>query len=106
MEEFIAEIVTRCDSLEVLQHIAAVLVEERLAACAHVRGPVQSTYRWNGVVTQASEWELDAITTLEGATALRARISSLHPYDTPALISRDCSASRKYADWVRTETQQ
>jgi uncharacterized protein involved in tolerance to divalent cations len=30
--------------------IARILVEERLAACANILGPVQSIYRWQGKV--------------------------------------------------------
>ena len=104
MEPAIVEVVTRCDDDVALELIANALVAERIVACAHVRGPVKSVYRWKGVVTHASEWELDAVTTPEMAAAARARIAELHPYETPALVTRECSASLTYAMWVRSET--
>ena len=36
--------------------LATALVEERLAACAQVIGPVSSTYRWRSNIEHASEW--------------------------------------------------
>ena len=38
----IVEIVTLCNDTVVLEHIAGVLVNERLPAAAHVKGPLHS----------------------------------------------------------------
>lgn len=65
---------------------AAILVEERLAACAQVAGPIASTYRWAGQVEQAVEWYCHCKTTLARAAGLRARLREVHPYDTPEII--------------------
>jgi periplasmic divalent cation tolerance protein len=62
------------------------VVEERLAACAQVSGPIESTYRWDGRIETATEWYGHFKTTLARAPALRARLSELHPYDTPEII--------------------
>lgn len=104
MTEPVVEILTRCDEEAALRGIAEALVSRRLAACAHVRGPVESLYRWKGVVTRADEWELDAVTTIEGVGAARALIADMHPYETPAILTRVCEATAAYAAWVRAET--
>jgi len=69
--------------------IASAAVTERLAACAHVDGPLQSTYRWQGSVETASEWSCRLKTTVERLPALMARIRELHPYDVPEIVAVD-----------------
>ena len=55
MDEFI-QVVTTVGSEEDARRIARELVEERLAACVQVVGPVSSTYWWEGVVETETEW--------------------------------------------------
>jgi periplasmic divalent cation tolerance protein len=81
--------------------LAATLVNERLAACVNVHGPMQSTYRWKGGVETASERQLFIKTTLSRVPALEARLAALHPYELPELIVvRPDSVSAAYASWV------
>jgi periplasmic divalent cation tolerance protein len=67
--------------------VAATLVEERLAACAQVLGPVSSTYRWEERVERAAEWYCHLKTTLAMLPALQRRIRELHPYEVPEIIA-------------------
>lgn len=99
----IIELVTRCGDHAALERIAAQIVNERLAACAHVRGPFSSTYRWNGTVAHSSEWELDAVSTHARAELLSERITALHPYELPAVVIRHVHATPAYAAWVAQE---
>jgi periplasmic divalent cation tolerance protein len=66
--------------------MAAALVEERLAACVQVAGPIESTYRWKGKVERATEWYCHCKTTRARYPALEARVRELHPYDIPEII--------------------
>ena len=65
---------------------ATTLVGERLAACAQVTGPIESTYRWDGRIETATEWYSHFKTTVARASDLRARLREIHPYDTPEII--------------------
>lgn len=65
---------------------AATLVRERLAACAQVAGPIESTYQWDGRIETAREWSVHFKTTDARAADLRARLREIHPYDTPEII--------------------
>lgn len=47
-----------CPSQRVAAEIADAAVDQRLAACANIEGPMTSTYRWKGVVEQAFEFVL------------------------------------------------
>jgi len=86
--------------------IARICVDERLAACANLLGPICSIYRWQGAVEDATEVSALFKTTSEGAEALIARIAALHSYDVPAAIAWPIvEAHAPYADWVRAETR-
>ena len=49
MPNFI-QVSTTVPSREDAERIARLLVEQRLAACVQVLGPISSTYRWKGQV--------------------------------------------------------
>jgi periplasmic divalent cation tolerance protein len=67
--------------------LAHLLVEERLAACVQVVPAVMSVYRWQGAVETAQEHLLLAKTTAATFAAIRDRIRSEHPYDTPEVLA-------------------
>lgn len=77
------------------------LVEERLAACAQVAGPVSSAYWWEGRVEHAQEWYCHFKTTAAASAELSRRIRELHPYEVPEIIVvaiKEGDAS--YLQWI------
>ena len=50
------QVTTTLPDREAANRIGRRLVEERLAACAQVVGPVSSVYWWQGEVVSAGEW--------------------------------------------------
>jgi periplasmic divalent cation tolerance protein len=77
------------------------LVEERLAACAQVVGPVSSVYWWQGEVETAGEWYCHLKTTAERVSALITRIGELHPYETPEIIALPVTeGNTAYLQWI------
>jgi periplasmic divalent cation tolerance protein len=83
------------------ERLAAVVVEERLAACAQVHGPISSTYRWDGNIERATEWYCHLKTTAGRLPALQARIGELHPYDVPEIIAVPIlDGNPDYLSWV------
>ena len=83
------------------ERIGRVAVEEGLAACVNVLGPIRSIYRWQGKVEQAAEVAAIFKTTEAGADALIARIASLHSYDVPCVTCWPVEqALDSYAKWV------
>jgi periplasmic divalent cation tolerance protein len=96
--------ITTADA-ETAAAIGRALVEERLAACANLLGPIRSIYRWRGAVEEASEHLLLVKTQAGRYRALEARVKELHPYDVPEIIAVDIeSGSLPYLDWVREST--
>lgn len=101
----IIQITTTCNDREVLEGIGMYLVENRLVACAQISGPVTSTYWWNGVIEEATEWVCTLKSTSELYEKVENAIKELHPYDLPEIIAIDVERSLPaYGDWVRGET--
>ena len=88
-------------SAEEADRIGRTVVEERLAACINILGPVRSIYRWKGAIETSDEVAAIFKTTDERAGLLITRIAALHSYDVPCItawpIAKILGA---YADWV------
>jgi periplasmic divalent cation tolerance protein len=97
---------TTAPSLEEAQRLAAELVGRRLAACAHVAGPIRSTYWWEGEVQREEEYALRLKTRASLVGELERALAELHPYDVPELLVFEAAAGgRSYLDWVLAETR-
>ena len=82
------------------------LVENRLAACGSFGSPVQSIYRWQGVIEEATELALTIKTVRENYSAIEELIVSLHPYDVPEIVAVELDNGLKpYLDWIVSETE-
>ena len=83
------------------ERLAGMLVEERLAACAQVLGPVSSAYHWQGTIEHATEYYCHLKTTVARASALQARIRELHPYEVPEIVAVPITAGDSdYLRWI------
>lgn len=86
---------------EEAERIGRAVVEERLAACINILGPVRSIYRWQGKIETAEEVAAIFKTHHWRADALIERIAQLHSYDTPCIASWPIEKIlARYADWV------
>jgi len=83
------------------ERIGRAMVEEQLAACVNILGPVRSIYRWQGAVDTADEVAAIFKTTDDAADRLITRIADLHSYDVPCLVTWPIDKILDtYADWV------
>ncbi len=99
------QIVTATPSEAEAQRIAAALVEERLAACVQVCGPITSTYRWQGKVKTGQEWLCIIKTPAALYPAIEERIRALHSYTLPEILAFAVARSeRGYLEWLHEET--
>lgn len=86
---------------EEAERIGRAMVEEKLAACINILGPVRSIYRWKGAVQAADEVAAIFKTTDERAGQLITRIAALHSYDVPCVTAWPIDKILgSYADWV------
>ena len=85
--------------------IGRAMVEQRLAACINILGPIRSIYRWQGAVESADEVAAIFKTAKPQADALIERIAELHSYDVPCVVAWPVDKSlESYAEWVEEST--
>lgn len=85
--------------------IARTLVEERLAACVNIIGPVRSIYRWRGAVEDEREYLLTVKTHARLFARVERRVKDLHSYEVPEIVAIALSAgSRRYVEWIFEST--
>ena len=100
MTEFI-QVSTTTDSEQAAEHIAAALVEQRLAACAQVSGPIRSVYRWQDEVQQSQEWLCTAKTRGALYPQVETAIHALHAYECPEILATPIvDGSASYLTWL------
>jgi periplasmic divalent cation tolerance protein len=87
------------------EELARTLVEERLAACVNVSGPMVSTYHWKDQVETATERQVVIKTTRARLPELELRLHALHPYELPEWLILDVAASDAYAGWLNAATR-
>ena len=93
-------------SAEEAERIGRTAVEERLAACVNILGPIRSIYRWEGKIETADEVAAIFKTHHWQADALIERVTALHSYDVPCVVSWPIDkVLRAYADWVESGTK-
>jgi periplasmic divalent cation tolerance protein len=81
--------------------IASALVEERLAACVQIVGPITSVYRWQGAVEEEKEVLLLIKSTGDLVPRIAELLDRIHPYDVPELIATPITGgSSAYLSWL------
>lgn len=97
---FVSVYVTFADADEA-ERVGRTVVEERLAACINILGPISSIYLWQGSIESANEVAAFLKTTAAQADALIARIAGLHSYKVPCIVTWPIGAiAAPYAAWV------
>jgi periplasmic divalent cation tolerance protein len=103
MSEYI-QVVTTTERREDADRIALVLVEQRLAACVQVSGPISSTYRWRGNIETAQEWQCRAKSRNDLFPEIERAIRGLHPYEVPEILATPIIAGNgSYFDWLKEQ---
>ncbi len=103
MTEYI-QVITTTDSREEADRIAERLVNERLAGCVQVVGPIRSRYRWKGEVEEAEEWLCIAKTKRDLYSEVEAAVRRVHSYEVPEILGVPVvEGSKSYLDWLEAE---
>ena len=100
------QVTTTTDNAQEAEEIARHLVQERLAACVQVSGPVTSTYWWEGKLEKGQEWLCVAKTRAELYNAVESAIHQVHSYEVPEiLVLPVLTGSEDYLKWLDGEVK-
>ncbi len=100
-DEYIQVLVT-VDEKDRAKDIAAELVEEHLAACVQIVGPIESTYRWEDSVQSSEEYMCLAKSKREFYPRLEKRVKDIHPYENPEIVVLPIvEGSDQYLSWLK-----
>ena len=87
------------------ERIAEVLLSEGLAACVQLM-PIRSRYVWKGEVRREDEQLLLIKTRQALFEPVRARIRTLHAYETPEIVALPITAGDvDYLGWIGEATR-
>lgn len=78
---------TTVPDLETARAIADTLLKEKLVACVSILPGSESHYFWEGKKEVSQEILLTIKTTADRYEKLEARLSTLHPYECPEMVS-------------------
>lgn len=88
------------------RHLGRRLVQERLAACVNVVGPMRSIYHWKDEIHDDEEWQLLIKTRAPLLDDVSALIRRMHSYENPEIVALPVvAAAAAYATWVRESTR-
>jgi periplasmic divalent cation tolerance protein len=95
------QVLTTAGSAEEAERIVAALLDGRLAACVQTIGPISSSYRWQGGLERAQEWQCVAKTERSLYPQVEAAIRSVHSYEEPEILAMPVIAgSQGYLEWI------
>jgi periplasmic divalent cation tolerance protein len=86
--------------------IGKALISDRLAACVNIIENMYSMYMWDGKLQDDKETILIAKTTKERVTDLIEKVTALHSYDCPCIVTLPVSDGHPaFLKWVTDEVQ-
>lgn len=89
------------------ESIGRQLVEQRLAACVNILGPIRSIYRWQGKVHHAGETAFLAKTRATLMRKLVRQVRAQHGYECPCVVALPIQGGyRPFLQWIADETRQ
>jgi periplasmic divalent cation tolerance protein len=99
-------VVTNLPDRASAEKLAALLIEQRLAACVNLLAPCGSVYRWRGEIQRDEEHPLLIKTAHDRYAELEASIRANHPYELPEIIAVSIvQGLPAYLQWVESETR-
>jgi uncharacterized protein involved in tolerance to divalent cations len=104
MTGFVTVLTTASSDAEA-EAIAEALLADALAACVQIL-PIRSRYIWNGAVQREPEQLLLIKTRADLFEVVRAKIRTMHSYDTPEIVALPIAAGDgDYLSWIGTSTR-
>lgn len=97
---------TTVASKDAARDLVKSLVDDQLIACGTIVSKGTSLFRWEGAVTEETEFVVLMKTRLARWDELRKAVEQRHPYEVPELLALPVEAgSARYLQWVAEETR-
>lgn len=88
------------------KEISKKIIQEKLAACVNVIPHISSIYFWNDEIVEDDEYLMLIKTRKNLFEKLKLKITQLHTYDVPEIISLNIDdGSKLYLDWISASTK-
>jgi periplasmic divalent cation tolerance protein len=95
-------VMTTVENQSQAEHLARLLVEQKLAACVSIGDGVTSLFPWKGQVDTARELPLTIKTLPERIDDIKQVFVDHHPYDVPEmLVLPVIDGLTPYFEWAR-----
>lgn len=99
-------VTTTFEKMREAKRIAEMLVEDKLAACIQIVGPIDSVYFWKGDVEISEEYICVIKTKEDLYERLEKKIKENHPYENPEIVATQVRAgSQEYLGWIDEVTR-
>ena len=91
-----------CPDTETAKKISMTLLQEGLIACANILPGMESFYWWEGKIDSAKEVVVILKSSSLQSSRVIARVESLHPYNTPCILTLPIEkSSEAYVRWLK-----
>ena len=98
-------VLTNVPDRTVATALAKALLDDRIAACVNIGGPVESIYHWRGRIETGEEIPVVIKTRSVLYSEVEAAVRKIHPYDTPEIIAIPVvDGDARYLAWIADET--
>jgi periplasmic divalent cation tolerance protein len=95
------QIQTTTGTKEEAEKIGRGLIEQGLAACFQVVGPITSIFKWQGKIDESQEYLCLIKTRKDLFDEVKTNIETNHSYEIPEVIATEIiDGSDKYLNWM------
>ncbi len=96
---------TTVGNREQAESMAKQLVDNKLAACVQIDGPIVSYYEWKGKLEKAEEFRLCLKLLPARLRATEEWLGQHHPYEVPEWVAVPADrVAQKYLSWARANS--
>ncbi len=101
----VVNVYVNCANKKEAQMIADEAIGRRLASACNIHAPVNSAFRWNGILERRTETPLVLRTAARRFEDLASLVRDLHSYETPSIFAIEIDfLDAAYKEWVISET--
>lgn len=100
------QITTTVSKLKNAKEISDRILNEKLASCVQITGPIKSIYWWKNKIEKKEEWLCIIKTKKKLFKIIEKFIKNIHAYEIPEIIATPIiNGSMEYLNWIDNEVK-